>query len=119
MRTMTLGDRMEFDHVIEVHPDGTITDRPDVYAPELIGEDVWSGWELLNGFSGQDRYSGPIMHQSELIGGGLERYILETPGVYVALVSQCDHSDPELCEGDTPEDCQGVDGWAIAVQVTR
>ena len=58
-------------------------------------------WELLDGYSGQDRYSGPIMHASEYVGGRMERDILATPGVYVALVDYClDDSDPE--------------GWAVA-----
>lgn len=97
-----LNEIMEFDHVIEVHEDGTITDRNDIYAPELYdGELVDESWSLLNGFSGQDRYAGPIMHQSEFIGGGMERYIRETPGIYVALVDySLDDSEPE--------------GWAVA-----
>lgn len=96
-----LNEIMDFDHVIEVHEDGSITDRPDIYAPDLHDGEVGSGWKLLNGFSGQDRYAGPIMHQSEYIGGGMERFIRESPGVYVALV-------------DYPLDDTEPDGWAVA-----
>lgn len=100
-----LNEIMEFDHVIEVHPDGKITERPDVYAPELHdGELLDDGWGLLNGFSGQDRYAGPIMHPSEFIGGGMERFIRENPGVYVALV-------------DYPGDETEPDGWAVAYRL--
>lgn len=134
-----LNDIMEFDCVIEVHDDGTVSHRPDIYAPSLAdgdtidllhpfecrhccraieytdtdgwvdpaagGDDiVWRetcdendtftaehqprhGWDLLDGWSGQDGYSGPLMHQSEYIGGGMARHILNTPGIYVALVN--------------------------------
>lgn len=105
--TTTLNEIMEFDHVIEVHADGWISDRRDIYAPTLNdGELEGDEWTLLNGFSGQDRYAGPIMHQSEYIGGGMERYIRETPGVYVALV-------------DYPLDDSEPDGWAVAYRSTE
>jgi hypothetical protein len=105
---------MDFDHVIEVRADGSIIDRPDIYAPTLHdGQLEGSDWVLLNGWSGQDRYSGPIMHQSEFIGGGMERYILATPAIYVSLV------DYPGC-GDDCEDCEGSgcepEGWAVATR---
>lgn len=104
MTERTLSDIMDFDHVIEVHEDGTITEPKGIWAPELHdGELEGDEWFLLNGFSGQYRYSGPIMHPSEYIGGGMERYIRETPGVYVALV-------------DYPSDDDEPDGWAVAVR---
>lgn len=139
--TRSLNDIMEFDHVIEVTEAGDIIDRPDLYAPELWdGELNTEKWTLLNGYSRQDRYAGPIMHPSEYIGGGMERDIRETPGVYVALVSyhtpykrecpQCggEHlQEPEgyrlwLClscrwafdELPYDEDGDNVDGWAVA-----
>jgi hypothetical protein len=104
----TLSDRMEFDHVIRVHPDGTVTDETGEYAPNLYDGrlDTARDWHLMNGYSGQDRYSGPIMHPSEFIGGGMERDILATPGLYVALVS---YYTPE-----TEDDDDNVDGWAVA-----
>jgi hypothetical protein len=105
---------MDFDHVIEVTAAGEIIDRPDIYAPDLHDSELeGTGWSLLNGFSGQDRYSGPIMHASEYIGGGLERFIRENPGIYVSLVDYpiCD-DDCEYCDGDGCE----PDGWAIAVR---
>jgi len=97
----TLNDMMEFDHVIRVHADGTVTDEPGVYAPDLHDDDEPIGWTLLDGYSGQYGYSGPIMHASEYIGGGLARDILATPGVYVALVNY-------LSDDEEPE------GWAVA-----
>ena len=103
-RTVDLNTQMEFDHVIEVHADGTVIDAPDgIYAPELHDTQLESGtgWSLMNGYSGQYGYSGPGMHPSEFIGGGLERDIRATPGYYVALV-------------DYPSDGSEPNGWAVA-----
>lgn len=87
-----LNERMDFDHVIEVHSDGSITDRNDLYAPECYGNEGGgieyggaTGWTPLDGYSGQERYSGPIMHESESIGGRMERDIRQTPGIYVTV----------------------------------
>lgn len=101
-RQAGLNDQMEFDHVIQVHEDGSVTDAPGMYAPDLHdGEIGDSRWEFFTtGYSGQDRYSGPIMHSSEYIGGQLERDILATPGFYVAVV-------------DYPSDDGEPDGWAV------
>ena len=110
----TLSDLMDFDHVIEVHGDGTITDAWGVYAPELdqyrtsLGhwtEDLEDGWELLDGFSGQFGYSGPMMHASEYIGGAMERHIRANPGLYVAVY-------PTVCD-DLDDDTE-PDSWAVA-----
>lgn len=106
-----LSEIMDFDHVIEVHEDGTITTGPPhLHAPDLHDDELSSaGWELLNGYSGQDRYAGPIMHPSEQIGGRMERDIRETPGIYVALVA---YYSPD--EDDDPDDYDDVGGWAVA-----
>lgn len=104
MKTVTrdnLNAVMEFDHVIEVHADGTVTDDTGLHAPELFDSEVGDGWTLMDGYSGQDRYSGPIMHASESIGGSMADDILSNPGFYVALV-------------DTPADDSEPDGWAVA-----
>lgn len=102
---MALNDIMQFDVVVRVHEDGTVTGVNWLHAPELHDGELSTSqgqrWELLDGYSGQDRYSGPIMHQSEFIGGGMERDILSTPGVYVALV-------------DYPSDDTEPEGWAVA-----
>lgn len=102
-----LNDIMEFDHVIIVGSDGSIRDAPDrreFWAPEFDTETetVSDGWELMDGYSGQYRYAGPIMHPSEYIGGVMERDIRATPGVYVALTAE----DPNP---DNPPH-----GWVVA-----
>lgn len=107
-----LNDVMEFDHVIEVREDGVVVDRPDLYAPDLYnGELMSEGWTLLNGYSGQDRYPGPIMHNSEFIGGRMAEDILAEPGVYVALICYWDPEDPEDGDGEVES---YVEGWAVA-----
>jgi hypothetical protein len=107
-----LNDIMDFDHVVEVREDGSIIDRNDIFAPSLFDDELdTEGWTLLDGFSGQDRYSGPIMHASEFIGGGMEDYIRQTPGVYVALVAYCSPDEDDEDTGENP-----VSGWAVAYQ---
>jgi hypothetical protein len=103
-----LNDIMEFDHVIEVLEDGSIVDRNDIYAPESFDDGHGkidfagaTGWYALNGYSGQDRYAGPIMHPSEYIGGHLADDILASPGVYVAVVVT------DLDDEENPS------GWAV------
>lgn len=109
---MALNDIMEFDHVIRVDDDGNVHDDVmGVYAPDVrddypYGDDInvsGEGWSLMDGYSGQDRYSGPIMHPSEFIGGGMERDILASPGYYVAVVVY------NYEDGD-----DNVSGWAVA-----
>jgi hypothetical protein len=90
---------MEFDHIIRVNADGTITEDLDMstmdrgsyfdLAVDQDGTDIFdmsAGWTLLSGFTGQYGYNGPVMHASEYVGGGLERHIRETPGYYVVLI---------------------------------
>ena len=104
---------MEFDRVIRVDPDGTVSyaSAEGAYAPELCAINVdgshtsdtdpdlcrqAGGWTLLSGWTGQYGYSGVCMHPSEFIGGGLAEHILATPGYWVAVVIyEDDDSDPE------------------------
>ncbi len=110
--SFNLNSVMDFDHVIRVHSDGTVSDETNVHAPDLDGDSVTSGWTLMTGYSGQDGYSGPIMHESEFIGGAMASDILATPGIYVALVSY------GVNEAEDMDDLIGnelsVDGWAVA-----
>lgn len=118
-----LNSVMEFDHVIHVHRDGSVSEPTGVYAPELNAindgdgshtaetdpelcrQAESSGWTLESGRTGQYSYSGPCMHPSEFIGGGLAEHILATPGYWVAVVVyEDDDSDPEH--------------WAVAHRLT-
>lgn len=118
MRTIErdkLNDVMEFDHVIEVYASGHVeTDVAACWAPQLyatsdadgshvpgtdadlIDQAKRQGWELLTGITGQYGYSGPCMHASEVVGGGLADRILATPGYWVTVVVwEIDDSEPD------------------------
>lgn len=123
-----LNDIMEFDHIIRVAEDGTITEPRDIYGyfdlnVAMDGTDQFEmsdGWELLQGFTGQYSYNGPVMHPSEFIGGGLERHIRETPGYYVALVvnGSCDYDGTTECDVEHGCECEPA-GWAVAFKPSK
>lgn len=119
----TLNDVMEIGMVVRVNETGQVMPLPlySFYAELNVATDgtdefnLPEGWELLTGFTGQYSYNGPVMHPSEFIGGGLETYILETPGYYVALVVEghCDYDGTTDCDPETGCNCEPA-GWAIA-----
>lgn len=118
-----LSDVMDMDHVIRVNGDGTVDTSPETtrYAPTVefyngeLDKSQLGDWTLLSGFTGQYSYTGPIMHSSEYIGGGLARFILDTPGYYAAVVvnAPCDYDGSTDCDEATGCDCEPA-GWAIA-----
>jgi hypothetical protein len=102
MNDINVNDFMEFNRVVRVSSEGEMTHENGVYGPDEVWVELdsdgqmvsldpsdinieGSGWSLLNGFSGQHGYPGPIMHPSEGLGGGLERHIRSHPGVYVVV----------------------------------
>lgn len=108
--TRPLTELMDFDRVIEIREDGTIYSRPDVQAPTLLDEILSDNWEFFTkGYSMQDHYSGPIMHNSESIGGQLERDIRSTPGIYVSLVARWTEN-----LGDEDDEGPFDEGWVVA-----
>jgi hypothetical protein len=111
-----LSDAMEFDHPIRVHDDGSISDIENFYAPDMHDGEIESntGWRLITGWSGQYSYSGPVMHNSEYIGGALAKHILSTPGIWVAVV--CTWLAGECsCYADGYNSCETdvTDGWGL------
>lgn len=135
MRHSDLKDRMDFDHVVSILPGGRIEDGPDgIHAPDLfctdeedyVREAEREGWSLLSGYTGQYGYSGVLLHSSEFIGGGLAEHILTNPGLYVAMVAECDPEEcgcgwEEECECQSEEECTCActcetepAGWAVA-----
>ena len=120
---------MDFDRVIQVHENGTVSDVNALLAPtlamevdgdgqsihandeDIISQAAAAGWSLLSGFTGQHGYRGPIMHPSEFIGGVLANVILEKPGYYVSVVVECEH--PENRQGETDNPLNPA-GWAVA-----
>jgi len=108
----TLNDIMDLDHVIEVLEDGSINTDTELYAPSITateGEepdvDAAEEWQLLSGYTGQYSYNGPVMHDSEYIGGRLAADILAKPGFYVAV---------PVVWLDVPEDEDNMEGWVVA-----
>lgn len=116
--TDTLSEIMDFDHVIRVNADRSIEDVEGIYAPEAFEPDSLSTvlvegrrtWHLLfAGWSGQDRYTGPWMHDSENFSDGMTEEILSNPGVYVCIYATypADEDDPD--NGETM-----IEGWTVA-----
>ena len=107
---------MEFDHVFTLHPDGSITEPKDVWAPDVYDDpdgDIiidGRGWRALTGMTGQDRYHGAVMHQSEFIGKGIADYLQELaadePQTFTVVVVR-----------DADGDLDAADGWAILYRV--
>jgi hypothetical protein len=130
-----LNDVMQFDHVVEILGQvhelrtpgvdplrfaarDTTGSYPELFEEMLDSSSVTAGWKLLSGLSGQYGYSGPIMHDSEFIGGGMADHILASaPGTrWVALVNYVDTPN-ESCsiECDPDVGCDhDVAGWAVA-----
>lgn len=134
--TRPLNDIMQFDHVIRVNPDGSVEDAPnDVYAPdvevECADDDAGSitreaeadmvrhvesqGWELMTGYTGQYSYHGPIMHNSEFVGGQMEKDILARPGLYVVVEPTGLYPTEEAEELHSSEPI----GWVVARKVDK
>lgn len=100
---------IDFDCPFTVTADGTVIadDRdapsgPDgvVCEPDLAGLSICGlGWSPVTGYSGQYGYSGPVMHASEQLAGGMARDILATPGTYLVT---CVYS--EIDEDGNAED---------------
>ena len=112
-----LASAMDFDHVIRVLPGRVIETHPaqTLYAPEMLDDEIDSDqWTVLTGFTGQYGYAGPTLHSSEYIGGGLAEYILDTPGLYVAIMSDHSPQTPEDEADDEAGQYDGVEGWAVA-----
>ena len=122
---------MEYDHVIRVRTDLAVEDVDYVHAPESrIGTDddgqvlqaheaEWrdglesQGWSVMNGYSGQWSYRGPIMHTSEYVGGRMAQDILAEPGFYVKVrveILPRGEEEGDADEGDADEEPAG---WAV------
>lgn len=131
MAEQTLKDIMQMGHLIRVREDGTIDDDVwflhtpesvevetdengqilDEHEKAMIEEQERAGWTFFtNGYSGQYRYAGPIMHSSEFIGGGLETDISETPGYYVTV-------PVDTMPADEDAETESA-GWAVLYRET-
>lgn len=66
-----------------------------------------SSWEPISGFSGQYSYSGPVMHPSEFLGGGMADYVLDVETSTVYVVMEVFAEDDEGVAFDDPA------GWIL------
>ena len=108
-----LDDHVEFDGPFTIDENGMLS-RSDVWAPSVYHVDGerepdidGTGWEFVDGYSGQFRYSGPAMHPSEYLGGGMARDVLDTPGTYV------------LCVVEDLDDMDNPAGWVLLRRTRR
>ena len=141
----SLSRALDFDHIIYVGAAGQMNTQPKsgLYSPEEVDaapyETSYGDWTLItSGLTGQDRYNGPWLHDSEQIEGGVARRVLEHAaenggGYYVAVYGQ--HSCIECGgagllwnnEGTEEVECPNVacepgyvdfEGWTIAYRPT-
>lgn len=135
----SLSQALDFDRIIKITSNGEIDTeaRCGHHAPEIIDpapyELAHDGWSLItSGLTGQDSYSGPWLHNSEVIEGGVARAILahaqnHQGGYYVAIYGEYECSEcggAGLVRQDDEEvpcpnvDCEPghteIDGWAVA-----
>lgn len=106
----TLKRLVEFDCPFTVDEQGNVTDRLEgVHAPDLLDDELsdtaWSFWST--GYTRQDSYSGPVMHNSEQLAGGMARDLLAEPGTYCLVVA---YWSPEGDDENVPLDAEG---WAV------
>jgi hypothetical protein len=120
-QAMTLSGIMDFDRVIEVLSNGSITDdnidtgHSEFWAPVLTDGklECYLGTEwVLFGASG-DMSGDHIMNPAEFIGGHNADHIVSHPGFYVAILAN------HTCNDECEEKCDDVEGWALAMRVSR
>lgn len=100
----TLNAAMEFDHVVRVNVDGTVSDVDGLHAPELFDHEISDPrWSPVGNYTSQQG-GGWLMHNCESIGGRMAIDILAEPGVYVAIVADWPAEEDEQ---DT------IEGWAV------
>lgn len=106
----TLDHAVDFDSPFRVYENGVIETCIGQHAPDLFnGElETGSGWDFIDGYSGQDRYAGPIMHDSEYLGGQMARDVLANPGIYCLVPAYYDDEDNA---GET-----FIEGWALLIK---
>ena len=125
-----LSDLMDFDHVIHIalpglaNPSSMVAARlraPDDLTylldedgqcregadAELVADAARQGWEFMTGYTRQHGAGSAdfCMHQSEYVGGGMARDILERPGYYVTVAL-----DGFMDEPDAESE---IVGWAV------
>lgn len=115
---------VEFDSPFLVNEDGTVelsgNHGPDEVYGGLYGDGslmISDGWETWSdGYTGQYGYNGPVLHDSEFLGGGIAHDLLEEPGEYCLcfVTYMCDDMCEDLWE-EGEESCGDIhtEGWVV------
>ena len=113
-----LNTSVEFNIPFIVNEDGTVEMSGNFGPDEVIGgllEDgeiyvgeKWSVWS--HGYTGQDRYSGPALHNSEQLSGRMAEDLLNEPGEYCLCEVgwEYDEHDLEYDDGELY-----YEGWVV------
>lgn len=122
----TLNATVEFDSPFRVVGPTLIDRASGVYAPSVTlyvdrdGQGVGteeiesSEWEPVTGYSGQHGYSGPVMHVSETLSGGMSRDVLEDVGaIYVVVPVECSPDWKDVTEDEYMEVHDRPAGWML------
>ena len=79
-----------------------------------VGEtEIPNGWEAVSGYSGQHGYSGPDMHPSEYLGGGMARDVLEDVGAIYATQTLSALPNWDADDEETETVMMDADGWIL------
>lgn len=109
---------VEFDSPFEVRelPDyppaqPQVRNKWELHVPSHFDDEIdASGWETWSrGYTGQDRYHGPVMHNSEYLGGRMASDLLAEPGIYVLTAATWTPID----EDNDDDEPYYVEGWVV------
>lgn len=125
----TLNENVEFDSPFIIGAQGGketwIADVGSVYAPGVYdyvdqeGSPVGSleiesdKWEAVRGYSSQQGYSGPEMHPSEYLGGGMARDVLADTGAIYVVCAVTNLPFWEATEEETNDVMDSTAGWVL------
>lgn len=102
---------VEFDSPFEVDGEGGVRYRWELHVPSYFDDEIdGSDWETWSqGYTGQYGYSGPVMHNSEYLGGRMASDLLADPGTYVVTAATWTHID----EDNNDDEPYFVEGWVV------
>lgn len=123
----TLDAAVEFDSPFTLTPNGDGTAYLKRWTGGRIAPDAWmredgelewiaqENWEPVDGHSSQQGYTGPIMHSSETLSGGMAARIIAEGGTYavVAVEQDTDHLDPDSDYDAIVDARDNPAGWAL------
>ena len=101
--TVMMNDNVAPDEVL-----GGYTNRTGDYVYGLYVDGNWVPWS--HGYTGQDRYSGPVLHNSEQLSGRIAEDLLNEPGEYCLCEVgwEYDEHDLEYDDGELY-----YEGWVV------